>query len=635
MEPLGAEDPRWVGAYRLLGRLGAGGMGRVYLARSERGRTVAVKVVQEELARRPDFRERFAKEVTAARRVGGAWTAPVLDADTEAATPWVATGYIAGPSLQAVVDTDYGPLPEHSVYALAAGLVEALRAIHGAGLVHRDLKPSNVLVTIDGPKVIDFGIARALDSVTSSGLTQTGAVIGSPGFMSPEQVRGERVTPASDIFCLGAVLAYAATGRLPFGTADSGFHALLFRIAQEEPDLTGLSGPLRALVRDCLVKDAAARPPLDDLAARVREHAPQGGGTWLPGEVLAQLGRHAVQLLDSEDPDAAAFAPHPAGAAAGPSAPAAPATPPPAVPGTPPPGPGPSGYAPFAPPTVPPQPAYHAGPSGHPGPTGPTPAAGPYQRPAPHTQPWHSTPPPPATGPYPAANGAGTRVARSARGLSLALCAALSALLLCTGVKFFVDLGISNDLDEVSSSGFSGGSATLEASGLDIDAMTTTTDVMLVLNMLFFLPSVALWVAWFWRIRANAEVFAPGRVRYHPGWAIGAWFVPVVCFFMPKQIMNDVCDHSDPASSHAAWYGPRRSSNRGLLNGWWTLWLTVFLGWWVNSEVWYEAGTVGDAEGTVALSLFTDLLTVPAAVLAILVALRLTSLQEDRIKAGR
>ncbi|MGK5498984.1 DUF4328 domain-containing protein, partial [Streptomyces sp. URMC 125] len=164
--------------------------------------------------------------------------------------------------------------------------------------------------------------------------------------------------------------------------------------------------------------------------------------------------------------------------------------------------------------------------------------------------------------------------------------------------------------------------------------MTTTTDVMLVLNMLFFLPSVALWVAWFWRIRANAEVFAPGRVRYHPGWAIGAWFVPVVCFFMPKQIMNDVCDHSDPASSHAAWYGPRRSSNRGLLNGWWTLWLTVFLGWWVNSEIWYEAGTVGDAEGTVALSLFTDLLTVPAAVLAILVALRLTSLQEDRIKAG-
>ncbi|MFH0250936.1 serine/threonine-protein kinase, partial [Streptomyces chitinivorans] len=318
MEPLGDGDPRWIGAYRLLGRLGAGGMGRVYLARSERGRTVAVKVVQEELARQPSFRERFAKEVNAARRVGGQWTAPVLDADTDAATPWVATGYIAGPSLQEVVDEDYGPLPEHSVYALAAGLVEALRAIHGAELVHRDLKPSNVLVTIDGPKVIDFGIARALDSVTGSGLTQTGAVIGSPGFMSPEQVRGERVTPAGDVFCLGAVLAYAATGRMPFGTADSGFHALLFRIAEEEPDLTGLSGPLRELVADCLVKDPAGRPSLDDLAARVAAHTPPGG-TWLPGEVLAQLGRHAVRLLDSEDPETAASALAQSGAAVGPA----------------------------------------------------------------------------------------------------------------------------------------------------------------------------------------------------------------------------------------------------------------------------------------------------------------------------
>ena len=302
MEPLGDGDPRWVGAYRLLGRLGAGGMGRVYLARSDRGRTVAVKVVQEELAGQPAFRERFAKEVTAARRVGGEWTAPVLDADTEAATPWVATGYIAGPSLQAVVDEDYGPLPDHSVYALAAGLVEALRAIHRAGLVHRDLKPSNVLVTIDGPRVIDFGIARALDTVTTDGLTQAGAVIGSPGFMSPEQVRGLRVTPASDVFCLGSVLAYAATGRMPFGTAGSGFHALMFRIAEEAPELDGLSEPLRGLVADCLAKDPAARPSLDDLAARVAEHAP-ADGPWLPGEVLAQLGRHAVQLLDTEDRD--------------------------------------------------------------------------------------------------------------------------------------------------------------------------------------------------------------------------------------------------------------------------------------------------------------------------------------------
>src|SRR5690606_14274327 len=162
MEALREEDPHRIGEYRLLGRLGAGGMGQVYLARSRGGRTVAVKLVREELAREPEFRRRFRHEVEAARRVGGEWTAPVLDADTEAETPWVATGYIAGPSLHTVVTHDHGPLPERSVRVLANGLAHALRAIHGAGLVHRDLKPSNVLVTIDGPKVIDFGIARAL-----------------------------------------------------------------------------------------------------------------------------------------------------------------------------------------------------------------------------------------------------------------------------------------------------------------------------------------------------------------------------------------------------------------------------------------------------------------------------------------
>ncbi|MDQ1036910.1 serine/threonine protein kinase [Streptomyces sp. V3I8] len=171
MDGLAPDDPGWIGNYRLLGRLGEGGMGRVYLARSDRGRTVAVKVVQEQLARRPDFRRRFAQEVKAAQRVGGEWTAPVLDADTEAATPWVATGYVAGPSLAEVVDKQYGPLPPNSVRTLGLGLVRALQAIHAAGLVHRDLKPSNVLVTIDGPRVIDFGIARALDPALQSSPT--------------------------------------------------------------------------------------------------------------------------------------------------------------------------------------------------------------------------------------------------------------------------------------------------------------------------------------------------------------------------------------------------------------------------------------------------------------------------------
>ncbi|MFI6864232.1 serine/threonine-protein kinase [Streptomyces sp. NPDC050421] len=315
MEKLGSTDPQRIGAYRLLGRLGAGGMGQVYLARSDRGRVVALKLVRGELAAQQEFRDRFRQEVQAARRVGSTWTAPVLDADTEAAVPWVATGYVAGPSLQSTVSGRattsagpapgaYGPLPDRSVHILGTGLAHALRAIHTAGLIHRDLKPSNILLTIDGPRVIDFGIARALDTITDGGLTRTGALVGSPGFMSPEQVRGERVTTACDVFCLGSVLAYASTGRLPFGAAASGVHALLFRIAQEEPDLTGVPVDLVELVQDCLRKEPGARPSTDEILERLDE-----GDTaepWLPGALIAQLGRHAVGLLDSEDPTDAA-----------------------------------------------------------------------------------------------------------------------------------------------------------------------------------------------------------------------------------------------------------------------------------------------------------------------------------------
>ena len=307
MERLAPGDPPRIGAYRLLGRLGAGGMGHVYLARSDRGRTVAVKFVRQELARQEEFRARFRQEVQAARRVGGLWTAPVLDADTEAEIPWVATGYVAGPTLQTVVGQDHGALPERSVRILAAGLAHALRDIHAAGLIHRDLKPSNVLVTIDGPRVIDFGIARALETVTDGGLTRTGALVGSPGFMAPEQVRGDRITPACDIFCLGSVLAYAASGTLPFGTANSGVHALMFRIAQEEPNLERLPEGLADLVRDCLRKVPEARPSLEDILERTgAEDTVMDGRAldpWLPGSLVAQLGRHAVALLDTEDPE--------------------------------------------------------------------------------------------------------------------------------------------------------------------------------------------------------------------------------------------------------------------------------------------------------------------------------------------
>ncbi|MFE5108391.1 serine/threonine-protein kinase [Streptomyces sp. NPDC056663] len=317
MDKLGSGDPQRIGAYRLLGRLGAGGMGQVYLARSDRGRTVAIKLVRRELAEQQEFRDRFRQEVRAARRVGSAWTAPVLDADTEAAVPWVATGYVAGPSLQATVSGRagapagpgpgaYGLLPERSVRILGAGLARALRSIHAAGLIHRDLKPSNILLTIDGPRVIDFGIARALDTVTDGGLTRTGSLVGSPGFMAPEQVRGERVTAACDVFCLGSVLAYASTGRLPFSGADNEVHALLFRIAQEEPDLTGVPVDLADLVRDCLRKDPADRPTTDAILERLVEG--ETAEPWLPGALIAQLGRHAVELLDSEDPEESAGA---------------------------------------------------------------------------------------------------------------------------------------------------------------------------------------------------------------------------------------------------------------------------------------------------------------------------------------
>ncbi|MBB4981625.1 bifunctional serine/threonine protein kinase/MFS transporter [Streptomyces nymphaeiformis] len=296
VDQLITEDPTRIGPYRLIARLGAGGMGLVYLGRSEAGRTVAVKVVQAEHAQHPEFRRRFAREVEAARRVGGEWTAAVLDADTEAPVPWVATQYIPGPDLTNVVAKDFGPLPEQSVRVLANRLAVALQSVHAAGLIHRDLKPSNVLVTVDGPRVIDFGIARAMDGLGGDSLhTRTGMLIGSPGFMSPEQVRGLELTPASDVFCLGAVLVYASTGRLLFGATDTGLSAHLFRIAEDEPDLTGVPDSLIDLVRACLHKDPAQRPTPADVAARTAADLSE---EWLPGAVLAQLGRHAARLLD-------------------------------------------------------------------------------------------------------------------------------------------------------------------------------------------------------------------------------------------------------------------------------------------------------------------------------------------------
>ncbi|WP_320783158.1 protein kinase domain-containing protein [Streptomyces sp. CRN 30] len=269
MSALEPDDPRSVGEYRLLGRLGSGGMGQVFLGRSPGGRLVAVKLVHAGLVARPEFRDRFRREVRAARLVSGAFTAPVIDADPDAPLPYLVTSYIAGPSLEQAV-AERGPLDAREVTALAAGLAEALTSIHGAHLVHRDLKPSNVLLAEDGPRVIDFGIVR---SVEADSITMTGQVAGSPGFMSPEQVNGDEVTVASDVFCLGAVLAFAATGRNPFGGGPT--PALLYRVVHSAPDVTAVGDPaLRALVADCLAKDPAARPTPRAILARL---GPQGG----------------------------------------------------------------------------------------------------------------------------------------------------------------------------------------------------------------------------------------------------------------------------------------------------------------------------------------------------------------------
>ncbi|WP_225877144.1 serine/threonine-protein kinase, partial [Streptomyces resistomycificus] len=297
MQPLGVDEPTVVGPYRLLGRLGSGGMGRVYLGRSTGGRTVAVKIVHPHFALDEEFRARFRREVDAARRVGGVWTASVLDADPEAAVPWVATAYAAGPSLSAAV-ADVGALPARSVRALGAGLAEALTAVHELGLVHRDVKPSNVLLTLDGPLLIDFGIARATDGTAS--LTSSGVSIGSPGYMSPEQILGESATGAADVFSLGAVLAYAATGEAPFRGDSSA--ALLYRVVHEQPELGPLDGDLRSLVEACLAKDPGARPTPGEVARRL---APEGAarlvaGGWLPGALVEQVSRGAVRLLNLE-----------------------------------------------------------------------------------------------------------------------------------------------------------------------------------------------------------------------------------------------------------------------------------------------------------------------------------------------
>ncbi|XKK61120.1 bifunctional serine/threonine-protein kinase/ABC transporter substrate-binding protein [Streptomyces sp. ARC32] len=313
-QPLLPGDPSTIGGHRLLARLGEGGMGVVYLGRSATGALAAVKAVLPELADEPDFRARFAREVEAARRVVSPWAVPVTGAGPDEHTPWLATEFVPGPSLGEAVHRS-GPLPTRSVRALGRMLAAALRAVHAAGIVHRDVKPGNVLLAVDGPRLIDFGIAR---SAGHTSLTATGLVAGTPGFLSPEQAeaRLDALGPPSDVFSLGCLLAYAATGRLPFGEGTA--QAVLYRTVHDEPDLAGIGadggGPpghadadagadaLRTLVRACLAKDPAARPDAAEIESRLAGDTPSGGG-WLPPHVVRDIADRAARMLALPDID--------------------------------------------------------------------------------------------------------------------------------------------------------------------------------------------------------------------------------------------------------------------------------------------------------------------------------------------
>ncbi|WP_189836203.1 serine/threonine-protein kinase, partial [Streptomyces zaomyceticus] len=293
MEQLTQHDPRRIGPFEVLGRLGAGGMGLVYLARSASGRRVAIKTVRTELAEDQLFRVRFTREVEAARAVSGFYTAAVVDADPRAAVPWLATAYVPAPSLEEIVN-ECGPLPAQAVRWLAAGVAEALQSIHGAGLVHRDLKPSNVLVVEDGPRVIDFGIASG---VSNTRLTMTNVAVGTPAYMSPEQARDSRsVTGASDVFSLGSMLVFAATGHAPYHGANP--VETVFMLLREGPDLEGLPEELRPLIESCMQMDVTRRPTPADLQAQLAPHL-FGPGSDDSGTASAWLPESATAMIET------------------------------------------------------------------------------------------------------------------------------------------------------------------------------------------------------------------------------------------------------------------------------------------------------------------------------------------------
>ncbi|MFD7130282.1 serine/threonine-protein kinase [Streptomyces sp. NPDC059894] len=457
--PLESGDPAGVASYRLAARLGSGGMGTVYLSYTPGGHPIALKTIRPELSEDPEFRRRFQQEVKAAQRVQGLYTAPVIDYDTEGAQPWLAVAYVAGPSLASAV-AEHGPLPVPSVLLLLAGMAEALSVIHGAGIVHRDLKPSNVLLASDGPRVIDFGIARAADATA---LTGTGVSVGTPAFMSPEQASGRPVTPASDVFALGQVAAFAARGTGAYGDGPS--HAVLYRIVHEEPDLTGLPEQLGFIAR-CLAKDPAERPSPAEIIALCQQASPtplRQSGSWLPEAIAAEITqRVSASAALAAAPTAAPAAPAPTAPVTRPdmtppqapmhAAPTAAATHvPPAhpygPPGTPPPP-----QAPYQPPF---QPQYGA-------PTGPRPPF--VQQPGVPQPGWRPQPVPPPR------NNAGKWI-----GIGVAVVAGLFWLGSCA--SFISSVDDSSDDSSSSGSSTSGGSGSDSSSSASAEPTPDPTPV--------------------------------------------------------------------------------------------------------------------------------------------------------------
>ncbi|TYB58560.1 DUF4328 domain-containing protein [Nonomuraea sp. PA05] len=577
--PLRDGDLTQLGPYRLHARLGEGGMGQVYLGRSPGGRLVAVKVVRPQLADDAHFRRRFAAEVDAARKVGGFYTAQVVDADTDASPPWLASAYIPGPSLHQAVQ-EHGPLPPESVAVLGAGLAEGLAAVHACEVVHRDLKPANVILAEDGPRLIDFGIARALDATSH---TQTSAVLGTAAYMSPEQAAGQQVGPASDVFSLGCVLAYAATGRSPFG--EGPVHAVVFRVVHTEPDLSGLPAPLAGLVAACLAKDPAARPSLEQMLAHLTALASPGGGpgqgSWLPEAFTQVIAQRRTLALTALQPPAAGA---PGGGGSRTTAASMDG----------------GGSRPTA-----------ASRDGGSRTTAPSPPRAPQPLLADERRRMRGA------GPlHPAA------AYQIAVYVMLALFGLISVSIVVHQLNLFEDMGRMLPEDDYWDA--------------DDDAEELSL-VMLVAQVVSGLGLALCWLLWFHRVRVAAERLAPGRLRYRPAMAVLGWFIPIGNLWLPKQIADDVWHASSPPGRGGA------MAPAGLLHAWWALWLATLLSWpffWLDWTEFLSSTSEEVGEETYRALVFTDwvwailaahVLAVPAVVVTAWYVRRLSAMQADKL----